>query len=301
MNPASRVAGGQEAAYAACRAVVDREARSFKWAIRLLPARHRDPMAALYAFCRAADDAADSDAPIEERRAALARVRAGWNRAWQEPGSLTPDPSPLTPVFIAFAGTAGRHGIVLADVESLLLAVEADLVVTRYRDREALERYCDGVAGTVGRMSAAIFGGRGQEVSDLATRTGLGMQIANILRDVAEDARRGRVYLPLAELAAHGIGPEGILSGSPGPGFAALVGEMVARARMFLGSAPDLARLLPRDVRFFPGALARTYEAILDRIEQEGCDPVRCVPRLPRWRAAGIALACRARGFLPSA
>ncbi len=283
---------GPEAAYAACRAVVDRQARSFKWAIRLLPARYRDPMAALYAFCRAADDAADSDAPPDARRRAVRAVRDRWEAA--RDGGTGSDP-----VMAAFARAAGRHGIDPGDVEGLLGAVEADLVVSRYPDWEALERYCDGVAGTVGRMSAAVFGARGAGVRDLATRTGLGMQVTNILRDVAEDARRGRIYLPLSDLAARGETPEGILSGTPGPGFRTLVGEAVLRARAYLAAAPDLARALPRDVRFFPESLARTYGAILDRIGRDGNDTIRNVPRLPAWRAVGIALAGRARGLFP--
>lgn len=270
--------------YAACRAVVSREARSFKWGIRLLPARLRDPMSALYAFCRAADDAADGEGPPDARRRAVRLVRDRWEAA--RAGTCGDDP-----VMAAFADTAVRHGIDPADVEGLLSAVEADLVVTRYPDFPALERYCDGVAGGVGRACAALFGRRDAEARDLATRMGLGMQLANILRDVAEDAGRGRVYLPLADLERHGLSAEGILAGTPGSGFPALVRETSAKAREGLAAAVPFAGLLAPDLRFFPETLGATYAQLLDRLERDGYDPIRRRPRLSRGRVASTALA----------
>lgn len=270
--------------YAACRSVVSREARSFKWGIRLLPARLRGPMAALYAFCRAADDAADGEESPAVRRQAVRRVRDRWEAA--RSGTLADDP-----IMTAFADAVARNGIDPADVEGLLAAVEADLVVTRYPDFPALERYADGVAGGVGRACAALFGRRDPAARDLATRMGLGMQLVNILRDVAEDARRGRVYLPLADLERHGLSAEGILAGSPGPGFQALVREIAARAREGLAAAAPFGALLAPDLRFFPETLGATYGQLLDRLERDGWDPIRHPPRLSRGRVASTALA----------
>ncbi len=278
----------EKAVYAACRDVVARRARSFKWAIRLLPAAYRDPMASLYAFCRAADDAVDGPFPLADRIGALSHLRQAWARA-SGPGA------PADPVLAAFGRTACAYDLPAADVEAVLRGCEADLEVSHYPTFAALAAYCDDVAGSVGRMSLMIFGCRDAQALTLAGRLGLGMQLVNILRDLREDAARGRIYLPEEDLARFGVEPEEILALAPGAGWVPLVRFEAARARETLAAADGLAAFLPPDVRFFPRALARTYRLILEKIDADGHDPLGRVPSVARWRVLGAAVASWAR------
>jgi phytoene synthase len=145
-----------------------------------------------------------------------------------------------------------------------------DLERNRYPDFAELERYCHLVAGVVGLLSAEIFGYRDARTRSYAHDLGIAFQLTNIIRDVGEDARRGRVYLPEQELAAHGISAAAIVERRGGPGFPALMTTQVARAREWyrraLGALPTVDRHAQR-----PGlVMAAIYGALLDEIERDG-------------------------------
>lgn len=254
-------------AYAACRAEVTAKARSFRWAIRLLPRRARDPVSALYAFARRLDDAVDEPGPLAERRARLARIEADWRAGASE-----------DPVLVAFADCVRRFNVRAGDVDGLFAGVAQDLDVSRYGTLAELEAYCDRVAATVGRIALDIFGfgSAGETARREATDLGIGMQLANILRDVAEDAARRRVYLPEELLARHASALSAMK-------------ELAAESRRRLAAAERLSPFLPRDVRFFPEALAGAYGAVLDAVERGGASSSPSSPRLAR-RAARATL-----------
>ncbi len=195
-------------AYAACRAIARREAKNFYYAFIALPPPRRNAICAIYAFMRQADDLADDESiPIDERRIRL----DAWLAAWRDvcAGAETADP-----VFLAVRDAADRFAIPLGLLDELVAGVTMDLKQTvndvpdapdTYATFSDLYRYCYLVASVVGLVCIRIFGYKDARAEMLAEETGIAFQLTNILRDVAEDAARNRVYLPLEDLAAHGV------------------------------------------------------------------------------------------------
>ncbi len=202
---------------AACRALLRTGSRTFHAASRVLPGRVREPAIALYAFCRLADDAVDVDggghAALVELRRRLDLACAG---------------RPLDgPADRALADVLRRHAIPRDLPAALLDGFEWDCEGRRYPSYEALLDYCARVAGTVGAMMALLMGQRAPDVLARACELGVAMQLTNVARDVGEDARAGRVYLPLDWLRAEGIDADAWLAK---PEFGAPVARVVARA-----------------------------------------------------------------------
>ncbi len=255
------------AAHRACARVVRRQAANFYFAFRLLPARRRQALLALYQFCRAADDLADGEGSAEERRSALEGFRAEL--------AETLAGNPASPEWLVLWDAARSFGLptqqlnevidgCLADCSPLLIVTEADL-----------NRYCYGVAGAVGLLSARIFGYRDERVPALAVRLGEAMQLTNILRDLLEDARAGRCYLPQEDLRRFGLEDGDLLLGPSGPRAAAyreLMAFQVARARERFREGCRLVPLVRRGSRGCPAALAALYQALLDQIVARGYD-----------------------------
>lgn len=281
-----------EAGYAACEVAVRRRAANFGLGIRLLPTERRRGLSAVYWFADRADDAVDADAPAEARRARLEDLRDGLHRA------LGGDPPEAR--WAALADAVERWEIDPALLDALLDGVARDLEPVEHETWENLREYCWGVASTVGLIGLAIFGGRGPDAERDAEELGYALQITNILRDLREDAVRGRWYLPLDESRRYGIGPDDVVDGRPGPGFEALVGLQVERARAFYDAGPSLCRRLPRSTRACPAALAGVYRGVLERIAADPRavlrDRVRLGPAAKLARglaAAGRALVAR--------
>jgi 15-cis-phytoene synthase len=187
---------------AECGELLRGGSRTFFAASLLLPRSMREPASALYAFCRLADDAVDlgDDAPraLEHLRARLARVYEG------RPVAIAADR--------ALAEVVARYGIPRALPEALLEGFEWDAAVRRYANLEELLDYAARVAGTVGAMMSVLMGGRAPEVVARACDLGVAMQLTNIARDVGEDARAGRLYLPVSWLQEVGIEPDAWLA-----------------------------------------------------------------------------------------
>ncbi len=213
-------------AYAFCRGVARREAKNFYWAFRVLPRHKSDAMCAVYAFMRRADDLADDETrSLEERRARMAEWVRGWrlaSSASSEGGAAElVDGKTADPVFVALGDTQRRFGIPRELLEELVRGTTMDLEPARpsfdglqvYATFAELYDYCYLVASVVGLVCIRIFGYRDARAEKLAEETGVAFQLTNVLRDVKEDAERGRLYLPL-EIADGVWGDDGAGSGA---------------------------------------------------------------------------------------
>ena len=183
------------------RAVTRAAGSSFYLGMRILPADRRAAMFAIYAFCRAVDDIADGDAPDADKRAAL----EAWRRtidALYDPAA----PAPRDMTARALAPAIRAYGLAREDFHAVVDGMEMDIGAgMRAPTRQRLELYCNRVAGAVGLLSIRVFGDAGPAARGFAVALGSALQLTNILRDVAEDSRMGRLYLPEEDLAAAGI------------------------------------------------------------------------------------------------
>ena len=266
---------------AACQLMLAGGSKSFRAAQRLLPRRVAAPAAALYAFCRVADDEIDlgTDQPAALRRLGvrLDAVYAGRPRR--------------DPVDRAFARVAWRYAIPRALPEALIEGLAWDAAGRRYADLPALEAYCARVAATVGAMMTLLMGVRDPHALARACDLGVAMQLTNICRDVGEDARAGRLYLPLDWLREEGVDAGEWLAA---PCFTPAIGRVVAR---LLAAADALyARseagipLLPRDCRAGIGAARFVYAEIGRAVERGGLDSVARRAVVPGRRKAWLML-----------
>jgi len=286
-------------AYAACRAIARREAKNFYYAFIALPAPRRNAICAIYAFMRQADDLSDDESFCrEERRIRLDAWLAEW-RAVCEGGSTS------DPVFAAVRDATQRFAIPLGLLDELVAGVTMDLKPAEsdapdtYATFAELYRYCYLVASVVGLVCIRIFGYREGRAEKLAEETGIAFQLTNILRDVAEDAGRNRVYLPLEDLAAHGVSLDSLLHRAPGAPATiyerALVAEIARRAENFYRSAKELMPLIDRESRPALWVLVAIYHALLKRIERADFDVFSRRASVPMAQKLGILFVGLAR------
>ena len=264
------------AAYAECRTIAKREAKNFYYSFVALPTPRRNAICAIYAFMRKADDLADDESlPLDARRASLDAWLAGWRTA--SAGEPTTDP-----VFLAVADAIRRFHIPLSLLDELVAGVTMDLeprapgVTDTYATFDELYRYCYLVASVVGLVCIRIFGYTDPRAEKLAEETGIAFQLTNILRDVAEDAERNRVYLPLEDMQHFGVSLEGLLhrpkAAPPTDAERALLAEIARRAEAYYRSADALLPLLDPESRPAMQVLVEIYHALLARIERARCD-----------------------------
>jgi 15-cis-phytoene synthase len=258
-----------------CAMVARRHARTFTLASRFLPPAKRRAAFAVYAFCRTADDIVDMASPGDDSAAALDRYRRRLDAA------LHGDADDA--VFRELSRAITDFDIPGATLHDLLRGIERDLEPARYASWHALASYCEGVASTVGEMCAHVFGVEGGSSSAPAAvryaRTlGVAMQLTNILRDVGEDAARGRCYLPEDELAAFGLSREVVVTRTAAlpadERWRPLMAFQIGRARALYEAALPGIALLARDARRCASACALGYAAILDAIEARGYDTI---------------------------
>ncbi|HMA32326.1 MAG TPA: presqualene diphosphate synthase HpnD [Casimicrobiaceae bacterium] len=262
---------------------------SFHYSFRLLPPDRRRAITALYSFCREVDDVVDEVSDPE-----VARVKLAW---WRSEIAAVYGGTPSHPVTRALAESNRCRPLPQALLQTVIDGMEMDLDQVRYPDFVALETYCHRVAGVVGLMSAEIFGYEDPATRDYARDLGIAFQLTNIIRDVGEDARRGRIYLPLDELARFGVAPSEVLRCRTSPGFEALMRMQIERARAWYDRA--LARLPARDRRSQRAglAMAAIYRTLLDEIERDGCRVldrrIALTPLRKLWIATRIAWTTR--------
>ena len=268
---------------AACREAIIGGSRSFFAASRLLPERVREPAFALYAFCRLADDAVDlSSAKCD----ALARLRARLAAAYA--GRPHDDPADR-----CFADMIARHAMPRALPEALIEGLAWDAEGRRYRDLSGVRAYAARVAGAVGAMMCVLMGAREPSTLARACDLGVAMQLTNIARDVGEDARAGRLYLPQDWMRAAGLDPDDFLAAPRfTPALGEVVGALLAEAERLYDRAAWGVRGLPRAARPAIRAARLVYREIGREVARRGFDSVtgRAVVPAARKRAL-VALA----------
>jgi phytoene synthase len=285
-------------AYSICRAIAKREAKNFYYAFVALPPPRKNAICAVYAFMRKADDLADDESISHaDRRRQLDAWLAAWHEASQ--GGTTADP-----VFIAVRDATSRFAIPLGLLDELVAGTTMDLktatdVPDTYATFADLYRYCYLVASVVGLVCIRIFGYKDKAAEKLAEETGVAFQLTNILRDVAEDAQRNRVYLPLEDLAAHHVSLDSLLdraSTSPPDGNErAVLAAVGARAEDYYKSARALLPLIESESRPALWVLVSIYHALLKRIEHADYDVFTHRASVPLAQKVAILCAGLAR------
>jgi phytoene synthase len=249
-------------AYVHADAVTAEHSKSFYLASQLLPEEKRSAVRALYAFCRTVDDIVDDDI-VDERETHL-----DYWRGVVQSASFSDDDLVAT----AWTDTLARYHIPRHYALQLIDGVNRDMTQTRYQTFEELATYCYGVASTVGLMSMYIVGFRSNEAVPYAIKLGVALQMTNILRDVGEDFRNGRVYLPREELALYGIRESDIAAGNVTDAWRLFMKFQIERTRQLYEEAWPGVKMLEREGQLSIGAAAVFYQGILDAIEANGYD-----------------------------
>jgi 15-cis-phytoene synthase len=278
-------------AYDRCEAITAAEARNFSYGIKLLPPAKRRAMSALYALARRIDDIGDGTAAAAQKLEALVQVR---HDVAELPGDLSRWTAVGDPIMIAVSDVSRVWALPITAIEQLIDGCEMDVDGTRYETFDDLVGYCRLVAGTVGRLSLAIYGGADTvRANCLADDLGVALQITNILRDVVEDREMGRVYLPVADLARFGLGPD--LEGDEDD-LVALIAYESARAEEWYGRGLELLPLLDRRSRAATAAMAGIYRRLLTAIRRDPRAVLRGRMSLPPWQKSGVAVRALALG-----
>lgn len=245
-----------------CQDKAARSGSSFYYSFLFLPPERRRAITALYAFCREVDDVVD-----EIRDAGVARIRLDW---WSAEVDRLFAGSPEHPVTRALQPHLQTCEITRSRLTEVIDGMRMDLEQNRYLDFDGLALYCRRVAGVVGEMASTIFGQTDPHTLRYADRLGLAFQLTNIIRDVGEDARNGRIYLPLDDLRRFGVAVPDLLAARHSEAFVALMRFQTERARACYREA---YRLLPEADRRAqrPGLImASIYSTLLDEIERDG-------------------------------
>ena len=236
---------------------------SFYYSFLFLEPKRRQAITALYAFCREVDDVVD-----ECPDPGVARTKLAWWRGEVEALYLG---RPTHPVTQALAASLKSFSLPQEQLQEIIDGMEMDLEQARYADFRALHLYCYRVASVVGLLAAEIFGYRDRQTLKYAHDLGLAFQLTNIIRDVGEDARRGRIYLPQDELARFGVAEDDILHGRHREGFRRLMEFQVQRARATYAQALAQLPAIDRKAQRAGLVMAAIYRATLDAIERSGC------------------------------
>ncbi len=284
------------AAYATCRAIAKREAKNFYYSFVALPPHKRDAICAIYAFMRHADDISDDESQSHaERRAALAR----WTAHWRDPNDST------DPVFVAVRDAQQRFHIDDALLEQLIHGTAMDLQpeaggrrgpdgLDTFQSFQDLYTYCYYVASVVGLVCIRIFGYSSAAAEKLGEETGIAFQLTNILRDVREDAERGRIYIPVDDLASAGVTAAELARVKRGSEMTDAQRNVLAgvarRARAYYQSAERLLPLIDPDSRPALRVLVQIYRNLLQCIEARHFDVFTERVKVPTWQKLAILL-----------
>jgi phytoene synthase len=245
-----------------CQDKAARSGSSFYYAFLFLPPARRLAITSLYAFCREVDDVVDECTDV-----GIARTKLAW---WRTQVAQMYQANPTHPVTRALQPHLEAFDITETRLQAIITGMEMDLDHSRYSQWADLERYCWHAAGVVGELSAGIFGYQHAQTLTYASKLGLAFQLTNIIRDVGDDARRGRIYLPLQDLQKFNVDPNDLLAGRYSPEFTKLMQYQATRARELYGEAAQ--HLDERDRRSQrPGLMmAAIYATLLAEIEQDG-------------------------------
>jgi 15-cis-phytoene synthase len=245
-----------------CQQKAVQSGSSFYYSFLFLPTERRRAITALYAFCREVDDTVDDCTDIS-----IARNKLMW---WRKEINSMLDGAPTHPVTQALQPHVATYSLQGKHLQAIIDGMEMDLDQTRYLDFPGLKRYCWHVASVVGILSASIFGVRRPETLEYAEKLGLAFQLTNIIRDVGEDARKGRIYLPVNELQQFNVTAADILNARHSENFEKLMRFQAERAQALYEEA---FALLPAEDRRSqrPGLImAAIYRALLNEIQHDG-------------------------------
>ena len=284
-----------EAAYRRCEEITWSEARNFAYGIRLLPPAKRRAMAALYALARRIDDVGDGDWPRDRKLAALSDLHGAVESL--EAGHVA---DPADPVLVALAHAADRYPIPVTALHEIVDGCELDVRGETYATMDDTVRYCRLVAGSVGRLSLGVFGtkaprrptgngpglGAGRPVEDLADDLGVALQLTNMLRDIAEDHRMGRIYLPEEERERFGITTG---QWAPPERVAEMVQFVGGQAVVWFEHGLVLLEHLDHRSRACTAAMAGIYRRLLGRILAQPAAPLAGRVSLPAWEKGLVA------------
>lgn len=263
---------GTEDNYRACQRYTREHAKSFYFASYALPPRKRIAAYAVYAFCRHADNIVDTATATHNEELGSARLQTVREQLHY---AYTGSPL-LDPKLTAFRETVNAYNIPRKYFQDLLAGVEMDLHRTRYESFDQLRQYCYCVASVVGLVMSHILGVSDDSALESAADLGTAMQLTNILRDVGEDFRMGRVYLPEEDLIRFGVTEVALRSGAVDERFAALMVFEIARAREYFARAHEGIDKISNDgSRFCVRLMSGTYSRILAKIEANGYDVFR--------------------------
>lgn len=269
-----------------CQQKVAESGTSFYYAFLFLPPEKRQAIHALYAFCREVDDVVDEcDDP------AIAVAKLSW---WRQEVALLESPAgqpqPTHPVTLALRDVRQHFDLPLEYFNEIIDGMAMDLEYSRYPDFKSLSLYCYRVAGVVGLLSAEIFGMTDRKTQRYATELGTALQLTNIIRDVGEDARRGRIYLPIDELQRFNVPAADILNARETPEFLALMQFQGDRAQSYYDKAMDSLPAADRSTQRPGLIMAAVYRTLLDEIAKDDYQVLKQKTALPPLRKLWLAL-----------
>jgi phytoene synthase len=269
-----------------CQQKVAESGTSFYYAFLFLPPEKRQAIHALYAFCREVDDVVDEcDDP------AIAVAKLSW---WRQEVALLESPAgqpqPTHPVTLALRDVRQHFDLPLEYFNEIIDGMAMDLEYSRYPDFKSLSLYCYRVAGVVGLLSAEIFGMTDRKTQRYATELGTALQLTNIIRDVGEDARRGRIYLPIDELQRFNVPAADILNARETPEFLALMQFQGDRAQSYYDKAIDSLPVADRSAQRPGLIMAAVYRTLLDEIAKDDYQVLKQKTALPPLRKLWLAL-----------
>jgi phytoene synthase len=245
-----------------CQEKAAKSGSSFYYSFLFLPQERRRAITALYAFCREVDDTVDECTDVS-----VARNKLVW---WRKEVQAMLDGSPTHPVTRALQPHMPTYSLDGKHLLAIIDGMEMDLDQTRYLDYPGLQRYCWHVAGVVGILSASIFGYSQPQTLQYAEKLGLAFQLTNIIRDVGEDARKGRIYLPVNELQQFNVTAADILNARHSEKFENLMRFQVQRAQSIYDEAFALLPAADRRAQRTGLMMAAIYRTLLDEIERDG-------------------------------
>ena len=236
---------------------------SFYYSFLFLPVNRRRAITALYAFCREVDDVVD-ECPDPQ----LAATKLAW---WRQAVAKLYAGTPDHPVTQALLPVLGEFNLPQEQLLEIIDGMEMDLQQTRYLDFKALSLYCYRVASVVGLLAAEIFGTQDRQTQKYAHDLGMAFQLTNIIRDVGEDARRGRVYLPIDELQRFDVPVADILNARHSDNFRRLMEFQIERAEQYYAQAMAALPAIDRKAQRPGLVMAAIYRTLLEEIKRDGC------------------------------
>ncbi len=268
-------------AYTYCKNLTRDRAKNFYYAFLFLPQEKRLAIYAVYAFCRYSDDLAD-DESITNRPELFKQWRRALNQCYN--GEVS------DPILVALQDVVKKFGVPKSYFDELIDGMEMDLSITRYETFDDLYQYAYRAASIVGLISIEIFGYKNERTREYAKNLGIALQLTNIMRDVKEDAQRGRIYLPKEDLERFKVSEKDLFDGRYLPSFIRLMEYEAARALYFYERAAELIPPEDRSLLATAEIMKNIYFRILQEMTKAGFDVFRTDPRISKLQKIGIAL-----------